>query len=108
MPPITEHGFIMQLFDFSFGYTANGITETADFDVYPGLVSIQTGLSRVSAVSAAIGLAQFWVVGGRQPVRFNRYEQFPPWVMRPLAHYTIGGHVKGGWMKGWWTLNAWS
>jgi hypothetical protein len=62
----------------------------------------------VSAVSAAIGLAEFSVVGGRNPVVFNRYEDFPPWVMRRLSHYTIGGHAKGGVMKGWWTVNAWS
>ncbi|HEY5883840.1 MAG TPA: hypothetical protein VIT88_04095 [Pyrinomonadaceae bacterium] len=112
MPPITEHGFVMELQHFGFGYGASGgiTTITEDFFVFPGLVSIQTGLSRVAALQATIGIAEFTAIdhGRGQSIVFNNHAEWPPWLMRRISHYTIGGNVVGGIMKGWWTLNAWS
>jgi len=104
-----ENGFEWSMADFRRGYTVTGSTYTEDFSLWPGFFAIHTGLSRVAAADAAIGIVEYSTADDRRETRtFNNYADWPTTVYRRLGHYTIGVHVLAGQVKGWWYVQVWS
>ncbi len=109
MPVDSEAGFQWSMADFRTGWNVSGSTYTEDHYILPGFLSIHTGLSRVAAAEAAIGIVEYVTADDRRrTVTYNSEADWTTTVYGRLGFYTIGVHVLAGQVKGWWYVQVWS
>ena len=109
MRPVFEKGNSLGMYQYGGDYTTPGFTQTRDFNIIPGFLVIHTGLSRVAAAEATVGIVEYSAAeadGGT--VTFANEAKWITHLYKKVGHYTIGFYVARGAMKAWWYAQTWS
>jgi hypothetical protein len=101
-----EIGGNFRLFQFGGGYETPGFTSTKEFRFIPGGIVAHTGLGRVGAADAAIGISEFTNERG-QPVVFPNESQWDTALYARTGHFVVSAYVARGVMTGWWFFQVW-
>ncbi len=103
---MSERGGNFRLQQFGGGYTTPGVTRTQEFNVVPGLIFAHTGLGRVAAAEAAIGISFFDPVDG-PPVTFPNEASWETAMYARTGNFVVSAFVSRGVMTGWWFFQVW-
>jgi hypothetical protein len=106
--PYSEGSYYFVAEQFGGSYGTSGNTVSRHFNVFPGMVVIHCGLTRVAAAEAIVGIIDYDKVGGRRTISFGTPENWAPYLYDQVAGFTLGLYVARGVAKGWFYVQAWS
>lgn len=111
--PVAESGHSFWWFHHSDAAYTGGFTQSVDFNLIAGDLSVHTGLSRIQAtrsgpLGAAVGIVEFDPIDG-PPVTFNLNdaESWIPQLYARTGSFTVGFFVARGNMTCWVFFQVW-